>query len=234
MVKFAYAIGRIRSLETQLLDASHLLRLTDAQDIDSAFLILRENSFHAAEIDKLEHSFDFEALLRQELASTKALLDSLAPGEESLAALWLRYSDLSLGDYLVRLEKTARRVKSPLFRRYVAAYAALNRIKLSLLEQGDPDQLIERYRFTDLAKPVAAGLEEYRRGGSLFALERETDNHLLSIMKEAKYLTFGIEPLLGYFFAREQEQKMIRLVMTAKLLQVAPQLIKERLRQTYV
>ncbi|MFA6170461.1 MAG: V-type ATPase subunit [Candidatus Margulisiibacteriota bacterium] len=230
MVKFAYAIGRIRSLETQLLDASHLLRLTEAPDQDSAFLILRENPFHAAEIDKLEHSFDFEALLRQELSSTKALLDSLAPGEESLAAMWLKYSDLSLGDYLVQLEKTAGRVQSPLFRRYVLAYATLNRLKLSLLkEKSDPDQIIEHYRFTAFARPVTAGLEEYRRSGSLFALERETDNHLFSIMKEAKYLTFGIEPLLGFLFAREQEQKMIRLIMTAKLQKIPSQLIKERL-----
>ncbi|OGC10961.1 hypothetical protein A3K48_00245 [candidate division WOR-1 bacterium RIFOXYA12_FULL_52_29] len=236
MVKFAYAIGRIRSLETQLLDESRLLRLADAPDLNAAFLILREIPFHAAEIDKLENSFDFESLLKNELAATKSLLDSLAPGEELIEAMWLKnFSDMALIDYLELLEKASVRSGSPLFVRYAGAFAALNRLKLEVLSgSGDASALIERFRFTAYARPVAIGLEEYKKSGSLFALERETDNYLMSIMKHAKYLTFGIEPLLGYLFARELEVKMLRLILTGKHLQTKGGQLKERLRLTYV
>ncbi|MBU0630108.1 MAG: V-type ATPase subunit [Candidatus Margulisbacteria bacterium] len=236
MVRFAFAIGRIRSLETQLLDESRLLRLVDAHDLNAAFLILREIPFHAAEIDKLDNSFDFELLLKNELAATKALIDSFAPGDELIKALWQKNdSNLALIDYIELLEKSASRLGNPLFSRYVAAYAALNRLKLDLLSgTHEPNAMIERFRYTVYARPVAIGLEELKKSGSLFGLEREIDNYLMMIMKNARYLSFGIEPLLGYLFAREHEVRMLRLVLTGKLLQVKVDQLRERLRTTYV
>jgi V/A-type H+-transporting ATPase subunit C len=68
---------------------------------------------------------------------------------------------------------------------------------------------------------------------SLSRLEREFDNYLLSLMAAAKLNAFGIEPLIAYFLAKEQEVKVLRLILVGKINQVANAEIKERLRRAY-
>jgi vacuolar-type H+-ATPase subunit C/Vma6 len=58
MDKFAYAIGRLRSLEKDLLDESRLVRMTEAADLQSAYQVLRELHHYAEKIDRLAHSYD--------------------------------------------------------------------------------------------------------------------------------------------------------------------------------
>jgi V/A-type H+-transporting ATPase subunit C len=68
---------------------------------------------------------------------------------------------------------------------------------------------------------------------SLSRLEREFDNYLISLMAAAKLNAFGIEPLIAYFLAKEQEVKVLRLILVGKINQVANAEIKERLRRAY-
>ena len=52
-------------------------------------------------------------------------------------------------------------------------------------------------------------------------------------MKESKYISFGIEPLIGYLAAKESEIMTVRIIMAGKLAGIPAELIKERLRDTY-
>jgi V/A-type H+-transporting ATPase subunit C len=53
-------------------------------------------------------------------------------------------------------------------------------------------------------------------------------------MKNAKYISFGIEPIAGFIFAKETELRNLRIIITSKLAKLGQQTIKERLRETYV
>jgi V/A-type H+-transporting ATPase subunit C len=53
-------------------------------------------------------------------------------------------------------------------------------------------------------------------------------------VKNAKYIPFGIEPLAGYLIAKDNEIKIARIIMAGKLAGISPELIRERLRETYV
>lgn len=232
MVEFVYAVGRIRALEAGMLDAGRIIRLVDAPDLEAAYHVLRELPAYLHETE----AFDFEKLLADELAETFDLLAKLSHGHATLRVIRQKHDPaLSLENYITLLAATARQYPLPLFRQYAASYITLQRIKLGLLEDRlDPEELIARYRYSDLKRPVTAGLEHYRQHGTLYALEREIDNYLIGQVQRARYLAFGLEPLIGHALAKENEIKIIRLILTAKRLRVGSAEIKERLRLTYV
>ncbi|MFA4843420.1 MAG: V-type ATPase subunit [Candidatus Margulisiibacteriota bacterium] len=218
MDKFAYAIGRLRSLEKDLLDESRLVRITEAPDLQSAYQVLREIPHYEAE-----------------LAWTKALLLELAPGNELITAFWHKYEPgVSLQNHMALLKQTAKDSDSLIFRRYAKAFITLNSLKLDLLAgKIDADTALAKYKYSALGRAVTPGLEEYKKTGSLAALERETDNEFLTIVRPAKYMAFGIEPLLGFAVAKEIEIKLIRLVLVTKQLGLKTNELRGRLRLTY-
>ena len=235
MVKFAYAVGRLRAIEARLLDRSQFERMADASGFEAAFIILSETGYED-KVDKLEHAFDFETLLKNELEETRSLLLGLAPGNEILQVLFKRYEPgLKDEDYLKELKTAAQEHPLPLFVKYVEGYVLLNRIKLEMLNgSADPDKLIGRYRYRDFGRAVVQGLEGYKKHSSLHVLEREIDNYLMSVVERGKYKISGLEPLIGHFIAKETEIKLIRLILIGKLMQIKPDALKDRLRQSYV
>lgn len=67
----------------------------------------------------------------------------------------------------------------------------------------------------------------------LGALERASENLLLALAKPAKAAPFGIDPVLGYYLAKEHETRLVNLILTAKAVEVPAKSIKERLRDVY-
>jgi len=53
-------------------------------------------------------------------------------------------------------------------------------------------------------------------------------------MKDAKYVSFGPEPVIAYIFAKENEIKLIRIIMVGKINGIDGEVIRERLRENYV
>jgi len=69
---------------------------------------------------------------------------------------------------------------------------------------------------------------------SFTEFERLCDNFLIEYIKKAKYIHLTIEPLVAYLFAREAEIKMARIIMSSKINKIDTEIIKERLRESYV
>ena len=87
---------------------------------------------------------------------------------------------------------------------------------------------------TDYHKAIQEGLESYVKTKSFTKLERLTDDFMLDIAKKGKYVAFGIEPLVGYLMAKENEVKIIRIIMVGKINSIPNDIIRERLRDVYV
>ena len=81
---------------------------------------------------------------------------------------------------------------------------------------------------------VTAGVESLEASGKFTEFERLCDNCLLDYVKNAKYVPFGIEPLVGYMAAKDSEIKTARIVMSGKLAGIPSEEIRGRLRETYV
>ncbi|HEY8393039.1 MAG TPA: V-type ATPase subunit [Capillibacterium sp.] len=69
---------------------------------------------------------------------------------------------------------------------------------------------------------------------NLPSLERAVDDYLLGIVKKAKLVPLGIEPLIGYLLAKEREILNLRLVFTGKLNKLPEETVRRRLRDVYL
>ncbi|KGO14436.1 V-type ATP synthase subunit C [Clostridium botulinum] len=83
-------------------------------------------------------------------------------------------------------------------------------------------------------KIFADGIEDYINTGKLNYFEKLSDNFLMEYVKKAKYITFGLEPIIGFIIGKETEIKVLRIIIIGKLNSVAPEVIRERLRDIYV
>ncbi len=70
--------------------------------------------------------------------------------------------------------------------------------------------------------------------GTAAAAERLADDYRMEQVRIAKQTTFGAPVLTAYFYAQEYAVKNIRIVIAAKKAGLAPEIIHERIRTSYV
>ena len=86
----------------------------------------------------------------------------------------------------------------------------------------------------EYSQVLREGIASYIETSSVSEFEKLIDNHIMSIMKEAKIVTKGLEPVLTYTYGKENEIKQIRTIMVGKLNNITKEVIRERLRDGYV
>jgi len=96
------------------------------------------------------------------------------------------------------------------------------------------DELLEKTKKTKYYNILSEGIESHAKHGSFSKLEKLADDYIINIVKKTKYNTFGIEPLIGYLIAKETEIKNLRIVMVGKINNISNDIIRERLRKSYV
>lgn len=236
MDSLSFSIGRIRSMEAFLLDNETLLRIASAKDFEGAFSVLSENRYWADRIQKLESASSFSLLLDRETESFLSLMKELCPGQPEIKALAsIYYGRLSSEIYLSALEKAAALSQSKVFKRFSSAKRIFSAIKYSLLDRPvSADVMIAKHAFSDFAKQIIVAVEEFKRSGSLDLLDKESDDAGMKAVKPAKYTAFGVDPLIGFFAAKETEIKNLRLILSSKDLGIHIDKIKPRLRMSYV
>lgn len=90
---------------------------------------------------------------------------------------------------------------------------------------------LSSYDFKEIFLEGTAVLTET---GKFTTLEKLLDNKIMEHVRNAKYVPYGIEPLAGYLIAKDNEIKIARIILAGKLAGISPELIRERLRETYV
>lgn len=106
-------------------------------------------------------------------------------------------------------------------------------VLVSMLNDSN-ESIASRISYTDYEEILRVGIDEFSKSGSLNMFEKLSDNFIMNFIKDSKYVSFGIEPLLAYIFAKENEIKIVRIIMVGKLNNVAGDVIRERLRDIYV
>jgi len=86
-----------------------------------------------------------------------------------------------------------------------------------------------------LAEAAALGAERARPGsGRLTEFERLCDNALMAYLAKARRIPFGEQPVIGYLYARESELTAIRIILSGRMERLGADVIRERLRDSYV
>lgn len=80
---------------------------------------------------------------------------------------------------------------------------------------------------------ITGGVSGYKQSGSLALFEKLMDDYLLGLVKDARYVALGPEPVIAYLIAKETEIKNLRIIFTGKLNRLPEGTIRERLRETY-
>jgi len=96
------------------------------------------------------------------------------------------------------------------------------------------DSFPDKIKHTGYSEKIREAIIEYLKDRSLTKLEKASDDIIMNQVKKGKYVSLGIEPIIGYMMAKETEIKNIRIIMVGKINNVSPGIIKERLRDTYV
>lgn len=96
----------------------------------------------------------------------------------------------------------------------------------------EKDSLAALYGHTKLERAAALGGEALS-GSPMTEFERACDNAVMAYLKDAKLVGYGCEPILAYMAAVEGEITAVRMMLTGRLAGVAPQVIRERLRDLY-
>ncbi len=99
----------------------------------------------------------------------------------------------------------------------------------------DAAQLAALFAGGPLAEAASLGATLAAPGsGHLTAFERLCDNAVMAYLAESRRIPFGEHVVVAYIYAKEAELTAIRIIMTGRLAGLDPEIIRERLRESYV
>ncbi len=126
------------------------------------------------------------------------------------------------------LKKDKKFLEGALFRGLIDKDILLN------LHDKSPQDIIAKLNFTPYFPAITEGIEHFSNKRSFHLLEKLMDDFLVGQFRKAKYMSSGIEPLVGFYLAKEAEIKTIQFILICKKNYVGTERIKERLRVSYV
>ncbi len=96
----------------------------------------------------------------------------------------------------------------------------------------DKEALINLFAHTKLENAAILGGDAIT-GGSMTEFELECDNAVSRYLAAARRISYGPEAVAEYLAAIENEITAVRMILTGRLAGIAPQVIRERLRDLY-
>lgn len=159
-----------------------------------------------------------------------ALVAMHSAGQKAESQLLRKYTQLAVdGANIKAAIRCAFMGKSQEFvQRAIAPTGTLETQKLALAAAGGTQAVYAYLKTTQYAGAVDA-LEN-----SMAEFERWCDNQLIQLIKPQRNNYFSIEPLAAFILGRENEIKMVRLILSAKTNHLNSDVLRERLRETYV
>jgi V/A-type H+-transporting ATPase subunit C len=257
---YIFATGRIRALEKFLISQT-VFEEAIAADLGSVLRLFVESDLYTDELLHVKDSRQLEEVLEEELARLKGLMAELILDKHLL--MMLEADEIGgieevlkscrsafLKDYLRHLidmynlkvflrlyilkepqEKLSAQVKcqgfipiGELLKLYPQDLAAL----LNRLEY-----VPKHYGILDYTYYLGEAIQRTVKENLFLYLEKAMNDFLMQILKEAKYIAFGPEPVLAYYFAKANEINLIRMIILGKLNNFPRDLVEERLNAVY-
>ncbi|MEE0741107.1 MAG: V-type ATPase subunit [Emergencia sp.] len=96
------------------------------------------------------------------------------------------------------------------------------------------NQVADRLAPYGFKEAMAEGGRQIAETGEFYLFEKLCADRMMDYNKNAKYETFGIVPVAGYWYAKEIEIDNLRIILTGILIGSTPEQISEKLREPYV
>jgi V/A-type H+-transporting ATPase subunit C len=78
-------------------------------------------------------------------------------------------------------------------------------------------------------RSIGAAFEHWAKEGSLRPFEMAADAYVFGLAREAKSMSDGYAPVMGYLLMKQQEASIIRRILAGKAKALAPSFIRERM-----
>jgi V/A-type H+-transporting ATPase subunit C len=109
-------------------------------------------------------------------------------------------------------------------------------IDVSFLEQG-LDMNMDGFASRILFSPLAAVLRSVEKRGDevdqIVQAERLLEEEMMKYVRESIFITFGVEPVLVYLWAKEMETKNLRTILLGRATGIVPEEIRKYVRGLY-
>jgi len=255
-LNYVYAVGRVRALETFLIQQAVFREAAETTDFSAALKVIYDAGRYPEDLIKARNSDDIDTFLAREGENVKREAAELIPEKDVLDAFLLAddpeesLAAARRSGYPFLREFTRRRIDLANIKRFSRAkYLGIpaEEFKIHLLRGGfmEPKVFLDRYTlppaelcaksggsdYCDLIIRATDALEERE---TFVVLERESENFLMRYLRLARRFTFGPEPVFAYAEAKKKELRLIRLVGVGKFIQLPAELLKERISETYV
>ncbi len=253
---YAYAVGRVRALENKLVSKPAFREAAEEKDLPSTLKVIFDAGQFFDESIELHGSEQLDGFLEREEQELSKLLSELVLEEDILQIL-------NEADDLEKMLFLSQRLNYSLITDYIRHKIDLGNIKMfcrikylgspaqrlsSLLLKGgflDRDVLIRGFdlSFSELEENLYASPYQQVWANATDALEeketfvdmeREFEDFLMIYLRKAKHVVFGPEPIFAYALGKTRELQLVRLLGIGKINQVPPEILKERISETYV
>jgi vacuolar-type H+-ATPase subunit C/Vma6 len=255
-LNYVYAVGRVRALEVYLIQQAVFREAAETTDFSAALKVIYDAGRYHEDLIKARNAEELDAVLTREAENIEREMADLIPEkdvldvflladdpEKSLAAAG-RSGCLFLREY-IRRRVDLGNIKKFCRAKYLGIPA--EEFKTHLLRGGfmEPKVFFDRYNLppaelcaksggSDYCELIIRGMDILEEKETFVVLERESENFLMRCLRQARRFTFGVEPVFAYAEAKRKELRLIRLVGVGKFIQLPPELLKERISETYV
>lgn len=262
VLDYAFSVGKIRALEKFLIKVEVFEKAIES-NLGDALRLFAESEIYNAEILHIKDSQHLETILKNELLNLKRLINDLLLDKELLLLLDLDMDNLSdayeicrsfgsefLNGYIMH---TIDMHNIKTFLRFYVLEEPQENLKTNLTCEGfvkkkdflelytqDLTAFLNRLEYihkdgctVDYTYYIGEAIQRTVKENSFVYLEKAINDFLIQILKPAKYMVFGPEPVIAYYFARLNEINLVRMIILAKLNNVQDELVKERLNAVY-
>ena len=127
-----------------------------------------------------------------------------------------------------------RNIKKSKLSEFLIKYGNFSTQKILGIYENSVHSWPNYFQKTDYSELVENGVKYWQEEGSLLELERLIDNYILDLLKIGKYNSFGLESIVGYYYAKEFDIKNMRILLNGKRYHLPKDIIKNILRNCYV
>ncbi len=172
-----------------------------------------------------------------DLTLDRVLYDQLISGSREkkssfLEGLFIRQIDLINLKTLIRVKRMG--LHRDFLKTVLLPHGSVSADRLTAMIEEPLESLISMLAISDYADLVSEGVREWLDKGTASLLEKLSDDYITTYLKQGKWVPFGIEPLVGYLWAKEIEIKNIRIVLVGKINKLPAEAIRERIRDVYI
>lgn len=143
-------------------------------------------------------------------------------------------SKIDLYNFKLLLRFKNQQSDKKIFIKYIATNGHINQKEIIEAYNHDLDALKSNIVFFNYQKMLSLSVDYFKKYNSFILFEKLSYDYLIDQIRFAKYEPFGPEPLVGYFIAKDNEAKLLRIIMISKINNIESTLIHQQLRKLYL